>query len=121
MKRPTIIEAAREFGVCHFKLYAVLRQQNIIGSRNIACRRYAIEGWFINEPRAFTVPGTNVTRQYTVSLVTPKGMSLLQDIIDAQIRAGNDLRSAHAIDAAITRAHQSAAARQTSPTQHGAK
>ncbi len=98
MKRPTIMEAAQQLGVCYLKLYAALRHAQIIGSKNIACTAYLRDGYFANEHRGFRVPRTNITRQYAVSTVTPKGMSLLQEVIDAEIRAGRELRSGHAAD-----------------------
>lgn len=104
MKNPTIIEAAQQLGVCHFKLYAALRCALIIGSKNLALPSYIQQGYFQNASRGFQLPGTKIMRQYTVSTVTPKGMSLLQEIIDAEVAAGRELRSSHAADSRTARA-----------------
>ncbi|MDB6061530.1 MAG: hypothetical protein JWM78_1633 [Verrucomicrobiaceae bacterium] len=104
MKKPTIIDAAHQLGVCARKLYAALRRERIIGSMNIALPKYERAGDFINELRDFKKPGTNITRQYLVSTVTAKGMSLLQEIIDAEIRAGRELRSGYATNSRVARA-----------------
>lgn len=96
MSLPTIREAAAQLEVSDRKLYAALRRAAIIGSNNIALTRYEREGYFINKYRSFGKPGTNIGKQYTVSLVTARGMSLLQEIIDAEIGAGRELRIGHA-------------------------
>jgi len=96
MKRPTIREAAHQLGVCDRKLYEALRRANIIGSSNIALTHYQREGFFVNELRGFNLRGTRIQKQYPVSTVTAAGMSLLQEIIDAEIREGRELRSGYA-------------------------
>lgn len=104
MKLPTIREAAQQFNVCDRKLYDALRRANVIGSNNIALPQYLREGFFVNKIRGRNVPGTRIERQYPVSLVTAAGMSLLQEIIDAEIRAGRELRSSHTTHSRTARA-----------------
>jgi|GEM_PF-7128786 len=104
MKRPTIREAAHQLNVCDRKLYDALRRANVIGTNNIALPHYQREGFFVNEFRGYTLRGTRVARQYPVSTVTAAGMSLLQEIIDAEIGAGRELRSSHAAHQRATRA-----------------
>lgn len=104
MKRPTIREAAQQLHVCDRKLYAALRKANVIGSNNIALPKFQREGYFVNEFRGYWLRGTRIERQYTASTVTEKGMSLLQEIIDAEIREGRELRIGHATHPRAARA-----------------
>lgn len=104
MKRPTIREAAHQLNVCDRKLYAALRRANVIGTNNIALPNYQREGFFVTEFRGYNLRGTRIARQYPVSTVTATGMSLLQEIIDAELRAGRELRGSHATHQRTTRA-----------------
>lgn len=76
-------EAAQLLGVSKQKLYAELRRCGVLGSANIVTRPYQRSGEFQVEYRGFNLPGTDIQRQYAVTLVTPAGMPLLQEIADA--------------------------------------
>lgn len=85
---PTITDAARELKVSHLKLFALLRRNQILGSKNIALPAYVREGFFFIDQRKFRKAGTNVYEWYAITTVMPAGMSLMQELIDEEIKAG---------------------------------
>lgn len=85
---PTISDAARELKVSHLKLFAILRRHQILGSKNIAMPAYVNEGYFFIDQRKFRKAGTDVYEWYAITTVKPLGMSLLQQLIDEEIKAG---------------------------------
>lgn len=80
-KAMTLTEAASQLGIAARKLYAELRTREIIGSKNIALPAYVQSGHFRVAYRSFR-KNQYVEHQYAVTLVTPKGLSLLQQIRD---------------------------------------
>ena len=84
----TITAAAKMLNVSRDALFAELRAREIIGGNNVAKTQYLRDGYFINQFRGYPKPGLRQPVQYQISLVTPAGMSLLQEIIDAMGPAG---------------------------------
>lgn len=77
----TLKEAVARFGASQRKVYAELRARKILGSQNVALPAYVKGGYFqIKHDSYFR---GNVEHQYAVTMVTPLGYSLLQEIIDA--------------------------------------
>lgn len=83
MKLPTITEAAKTLGIKRHRVFSLLRNADIIGSRDLAHTQYVDDGYFCIEQRGWQTPGTNIHNQYAITTVTPKGLALIQDLLDA--------------------------------------
>jgi phage antirepressor YoqD-like protein len=79
---PTISEVAQQFGVSRTRVFTLLRKHDVIGSQGLVRARYLQEEYFRNEQRSRYHPGLDKETAYQVVTVTPKGRSLIQDLID---------------------------------------
>lgn len=82
MKLPTITEIAHQLGTSRTRVFNALRTADIIGSRDLAHTLYIDRGYFRIEYRGYYVPGTRIQKHYAITTVTPKGMALIQDLLD---------------------------------------
>ncbi len=73
-----IADAARILGVGSKTLFKLLREKEVLGPNNIAHPRYLKVKAFVIHNRRFRKRGTNVRQWYRVSLVTPRGLSWLE-------------------------------------------
>lgn len=87
----TLKEAAARFGVSQRKLYAELRARKILGSQNVALPAYTKGGFFQIQHRSHF--RGDVEHQYAITLVTPLGYSLLQEVVDAMGSKGQVLQT----------------------------
>ncbi|BFM16251.1 hypothetical protein R50073_24340 [Maricurvus nonylphenolicus] len=74
-----IADAARILGVGSKTLFAKLREKQVLGPNNVAMPPYVHHRLFVIHNRRFRKSGTNVRQWYQVSLVTPKGLSWLEE------------------------------------------
>jgi len=73
-----ISDAARVLGVGRKTLFVLLRQRQVLGPNNIAMPPYVHHRLFAVQNRRFRKSGTTINQWYQVSLVTPKGLSWLE-------------------------------------------
>ncbi len=77
-----IQQAAYHLDIGSKTLYKLLRNKKIINSNNVALDKYVKSGEFVIDHKTYVVPTTGKDKSYYITLVTPKGMSLLRDIVN---------------------------------------
>lgn len=84
MKKSTNLpmwRAARKLNISRQNLFAILRQRKIFKGR-LPLNDFVREGFFmVDNHRVISLPGTDVEKRYSIALVTPKGMRLLNEIM----------------------------------------
>ncbi len=72
--------AAKQLGIGSTTLFRELRQRGILSDKNIPVRHYVECGDFVLQQRMFHLRGTLIKRYYPITLVTARGLSLLDQI-----------------------------------------
>lgn len=95
MERPVKInEAAKMLELRPKSVWRTLRQRQIITRKNLPAPEFIQRGLFTVETRQYLKKGTNVKKQYAITLVTSNGLAFINALMAEQTEPGQEEETA---------------------------
>jgi len=81
----TIKEVANKIKIGEKTLFKIMRELKILNDKNMPFDRFIGEGFLRKQDGSYIVPGTQISKPYSRTLVTEKGNNWLQRVIKEHV------------------------------------